>query len=298
MLSGKTVIVTGGGRGLGEAAAVHLGELGSTVVVNDLGTSVSGEGESTAPARETLDAVEAAGGDGMVHCGDVASLEYAERLIADTVEEYGRVDGVVNFAGTARPNMSFEMSAEDWDEVIRVHLRGHFALLKHAARHWRRRAEGGALDQQRSFVGVSSVAACGLVGQLNYATAKAGILGLVRSGAIELSEYNVRVNSLLPEGFTRMMEIFPESVQPFTAAEKPPEEVAPMVAFLLSDHAEDVSGRAFRAGGDTIALVSEPDLQHKMAFQEGGWTAAGIADRFDETLGAGGDLQRTEQPDW
>lgn len=286
MLSEKVIIVAGAGHGLGEAAAVELGKQGATVVVNDLGASVHGEGASEEPADETAAAVEDAGGTAISHFGDITDLDYTEELVQETYEEFGRVDGVINFAGILRDSISYRMSGDEWDQVIDVHLRGHFSLLRNAGAHWREQAgeEGDELDSQRSFVTVSSRSAMGNVGQSNYSAAKAGVLGLTRATAKELYQYNIRVNALMPTAFTRMIEDIPDEKQPFTEEEMPAEKVAPMVAYLMSDEAEGITGSTIRAAGDAIGFVSNPEIE-RLGYQEGGWTPEDIADRFREIAG-------------
>lgn len=293
MLSEKVVIVAGAGHGLGEAAAVEMGEQGATVVVNDLGATVHGEGESEEPADETAAAVEDAGGTAMSHFGDVADLEYTEQLIADTYEEFGRVDGVVNFAGILRDSISYRMSGDEWDQVMRVHLRGHFSLLRNAGAHWREQAgdDGDALEKQRSFLTVSSRSALGNVGQANYSAAKAGVLGLTRATAKELYRYNIRVNSLMPTAFTRMIEDIPDEQQPFTEEEMPVEKVAPMVAYIMSDEADGITGTTLRAAGDAIGVVSDPEII-RLGYQDGGWTPEDIADSFRDEIASDVDLEQ------
>lgn len=293
MLSDKVIIVAGGGRGIGEAVAVELGQEGATVVVNDLGSSVHGEGESAEPAEETVAAVKAAGGDGMAHFGDIASLDYTENLVADTVAEYGRVDGAVNFAGILRDSISYKMSGEEWDQVIRVHLRGHFSLLRNIAAHWRERARDDGLETQRSFLGVASRSALGSPGQANYSAAKAGILGLTRTTARELARFDIRVNAFMPTAFTRMIEDIPEEKRPFTREEMPPEKVGPMVAYLMSDEAEDITGKTIRAAGDGVGIVSDPEIV-RLGFQNGGWSAEEIAEKFRDTVAGGIDLDNSD----
>lgn len=292
MLSDKVCIVAGGGRGIGEAVAVELGREGATVVVNDLGSSVHGEGESEEPAERTVAAVEEAGGEGMAHFGDVASLDYTESLVEDVVEEYGRVDGVVNFAGILRDSISYKMTGEEWDQVIRVHLRGHFSLLRNTANHWRERARDGGLESQRSFLGVASRSALGSPGQANYSAAKAGIMGLTRTAARELARFDVRVNAFMPTAYTRMIDEIPEEKRPFTREEMPPEKVGPMVAYLMSDGAEDITGMTIRAAGDGVGLVSDPEI-HRLGFQEGGWSPEEIDEKFRSTVAGGIDLDRS-----
>lgn len=293
MLSDKVIIVAGGGRGIGEAVAVELGREGATVVVNDLGSSVHGEGESEEPAEETVAAVEEAGGDGMAHFGDIASLDYTEELVEDTVAEYGRIDGAVNFAGILRDSISYKMTGEEWDQVIRVHLRGHFSLLRNTAAHWRERAGDDGLETQRSFLNVASRAALGSPGQANYGAAKAGILGLTRTTARELARFNIRVNSFMPTAYTRMIEDIPEEKRPFTREEMPPEKVGPMVAYLMSDEAEDITGKTIRAAGDGVGIVSDPEIT-RLGFKDGGWSAEGIAETFRDTVAQGVELDGSD----
>lgn len=286
MLEDKVCIVTGGGHGLGEATAKYLGERGATVVVNDLGTGPSGETADEEPAQQVADAVTDAGGTAMAHFGDVTELSYTEQLIEDTVAEYGRINGLVNFAGILDDGFLVGMDGEQWDKVIDVHLRGHFALLRNLAAHWRQRAKDDELDSQRSFVALTSRSALGNPGQTNYSAAKAGVMGLTWTAAQELARYNVRVNALMPTAYTRLIEEIPEDKRPFTREEKPPEKVAPVVGYLFSDAAEDINGRIVRSSGDLVGLVSDPSID-RVAFQEGGWTVEDLADRFRETVGDG-----------
>ncbi|MDZ7730317.1 MAG: SDR family NAD(P)-dependent oxidoreductase [Natrialbaceae archaeon] len=177
MLEDTVQIVCGAGHGLGEETAVAMADNGATVVVNDLGVTVDGEGETAEPAQATVDRIEAAGGTAMAHFGDVTDLDYTESLVADTVEEYGAVHGLINFAGILRDSMVFNMSEAEWDAVIDVHLKGHFSLVRAISRHWRSRyKDQDGFDRQRSLTCVSSGVAAGNPGQANYSAAKAGIL--------------------------------------------------------------------------------------------------------------------------
>ena len=291
-LSGRVCIVTGAGRGLGAEAARQLADQGAAVVVNDLGTSMQGEGENPDPAEEVVASIREAGGEATAHFGDVSDLDYAVSLVADTVEEHGRLDSVANFAGVLRDGYLTNLTESDWDDVIRVHLKGHFALLRAAARHWREEAEGDALEPQRSFLAVTSRSALGNAGQLNYGTAKAGVLGLTRSASTELYSTGVRVNALMPSAFTRMTESIPEEHRPYTREEMPPEKVAPTVAFLASDAAEDVTGVTVYAGGDRVAIYSDPEPV-RAGVVPGGWTAESLADSFEE-IAEGVELTRTD----
>lgn len=288
MLDSKTCIVTGAGQGIGRAVAIELAKAGANVVVNDLGTSLQGEGETDEPAHETVRAIEENGGTAVAHFGDVSSFEYTERLVEDTLEEFGRIDGAVNFAGILRDSISYKMSPEDWDQVIQVHLRGHFSLFRNLGAHWREQAkeEGGSLEQARSFVSVSSRSALGNIGQINYSSAKAGILGMTRTGARELDRYNVQVNALVPSAYTRMVSSIPKEKQSYTREEMPPENVAPIIVYLMSDEAKGVTGWTFRAGGEGVGVIKDPEI-HRLGFQTGGWTAEDIADRFWDSIAEG-----------
>ena len=279
MLKNTVYIVTGSTGGLGRATARELAAHGATVVLNDLG----GEGGSDAVTlREEL---EEKSGSATVHLGDVTEMEYAEELIDDTVTRHGRLDGVVNFAGVLRDSYLTEMTEAEWDQVIEVHLRGHFNLLRSAARRWKETAEDRSAD--RSFLTVASPSAFGNSGQANYAAAKAGVLGLTRTAAIELQRYDVRVNALVPIAHTQMTEAF------LDAQEYPPENVAPVAAFLLSEAAAGVTGCTVEAAGDGVALRSNPEIE-RIAFEDGGWSLEDLADRFEATLGRQTSLERTE----
>lgn len=291
MLSDRVVVVVGGGAGLGAAVAEGLAEEGASVVVSDLGTSVRGEGESPEPAEAVADRIREAGGEAVAHFGDVASLPDTRDLRETALDTYGRVDGVANFAGILRDELSYRMTADQFDAVVRTHLRGHFALLRTFGAHWRGNA--GDRERERSFLGVSSLAALGNVAQVNYAAAKAGVFGLVRSASTELYRHDVRANTLVPSGYTRMTETVPEEHRPYTREEMPPERVVPLVAYLMSEAATDVTGNVFYAGGDRVGLVSEPRL-HRVGVRPGGWSPEAVAAEM-EAIAGDVDLTRTER---
>ena len=288
MLSDEVYVVVGGANGIGKATARTLADLGASVVVSDLGTDVYGEGESPDVAESAAAEIRESGGDAMAHFGDVSDFEDAASLVEDTVEEYGRIDGAINFAGVLRDSILYRMDEDDWDTVTDVHLKGHFCLLRHLSAHWHERASADGLDGDRAFLGVSSRSGLGNIGQANYAAAKAGVLGLVRTAARELYRDGVRVNALMPTAYTRMIAAIPEDKQPFTREEMPPERVATVVAYLLSGAAEGVTGCTFWAGNDGIGLVNDPD-QVRTAYRDGGWTVQALAEAVPETLGDGDD---------
>ena len=313
-LQDAVCVVAGGGNGLGEAAAHELAAHGARVVVNDLGTGVDGTGSDASVPESVASDIRENGGEAVAHHGDVSDFGYAEALIADTVEEYGRVDFVCNFAGILRDGISYRLSPEEWHAVVGTNLTGQFAPLRAAAKHWREVAKasesgGGGdgsgdddgddgddsdgLDRQRSYLAVSAGAARGSLGQANYAAAKAGVLGMVRSVSNELLRSNVRVNALIPNGYTRMTETVPEEHRPYTREEMPPERVAPLVAYLASEHAEDLTGCTLYAGGDRVGVFADPSME-TVGVNPDGWTLASLAEHFREDVAADVDLTRTE----
>lgn len=290
-LDGKVCVVAGGGNGLGRHAARSLADHGARVVVNDRGTSVHGEGSDPDVAAAVADEIRDADGTAIDHHGDIADTDDAGDLIDAALDAYGRVDGVANFAGILRDGWLTNLTDDDWDEVVRVNLGGHFALLRAAARHWRG-DDAEPLDPPRSFLAVSSMGALGNPGQVNYSATKAGVLGLVRAASTELDPIDVRVNALVPSGYTRMTATVPEDHRPYTRDEMPPERVAPMVAYLLGDASTHVTGCTLFAGGDRIGVFSDPSLD-RVAVRPGGWTPDAIAETMDGDLGDGVELSRT-----
>ena len=283
MLDDTVCIVCGAGHGLGEETAVAMAEQGATVVVNDLGVDVSGEGSDAEPAEETVERIEDAGGEAVAHFGDVTDFEYTERLVRETHEQFGAVHSVTNFAGVLRDRMLFNMSEAEWDTVVDVHLKGHFSLLRAAGAHWREQAKAGEIDRERSFTCVSSGVSVGNAGQANYSAAKAGILGLMRTAAQELQRYDVRVNAMWPTALTRMTEDLPGM------AGADPETMGPQLApavpvFLASEASEGVTGCTLAIMGGDVAYVSDPARERSLSTEneDGRWTAAELADRWGE----------------
>ena len=316
-LDGLVCVVAGGGNGLGRAAASELANHGASVVVNDLGCEVDGTGSDPSVAESVAEAIRDSGGTATAHHGDVSDFEYAERLIDDAVDRYGRLDFVCNFAGILRDGISYNLSEDDWRSVVETNLTGQFAPLRAAASHWREASEaaadgdggdgegggdgnaggggsdGGGFDRQRSYLAVSAGAARGRLGQANYAAAKAGVLGMVRSVSTELVRSNVRVNALVPNGYTRMTETVPEQHRPYTEAEMPAEKVAPLVAFLASDAAADITGCTLSAGGDRVGVYADPTVE-AVGVEPDGWSLASLREHFRDDVAADVSLSRTE----
>jgi NAD(P)-dependent dehydrogenase (short-subunit alcohol dehydrogenase family) len=258
ILDGKIAIVTGAGHGVGRGEALELANEGAKVVVNDLGGSVSGEGADKRPAEEVADVIRSRGGEAVANYDDVADWAGAKNLIAQAVDTFGGLDILVNNAGILRDKMLFSMTEEDFDAVIRVHLKGTFACTHHAAVCWREQSKAGKQPRAAIVNTVSSAGLQGNVGQANYGSAKAAIAALTIITSLELGRIGVRANAIAPGGMTRMsgavvkdMELKePEEYEEFNPMN--PGNSSPMVAWLASDYAMHVTGQVFRAVGSTI----------------------------------------------
>ena len=285
MIEDKVIIVTGAASGLGRATAMQLADLGARVVVCDLGAQPHGKDSDIGPVEEAAEAVRKRGGDAMVSFGDVTDEEYVASMVKKVYDEYGRIDGAVNYAGFLRDDMSFSMPLENWKAVIDVHLTGHFLLLKHLGAHWREQYKADNIDTQRSFLAVSSASARGSVSQINYSAAKAGVLGLTRTGARDLHRYDIRVNAMMPAAFTRMINAnVPEEVlKNLPEDELGPEKVAPLPVALMADNAEDITGWTFAIGGDTVYTVTDPEFDQTDTM-DGGWTPETLAEAIENLI--------------
>lgn len=258
MLDDKVAVVTGAGHGLGRCHALQLADQGARVIVNDVGGARDGSGSDRGPAEDVAAEIVAAGGVAEPNFADVASWDGAAALVDQAVDRFGRLDILVNNAGILRDRMSFNMSEDEWDAVVRVHLRGHFAPAHFAARHWRERAENEG-DVGGRIINTSSEAGLfGNIGQANYSAAKAGIAALTLVLARELERTGVTVNAIAPRALTRMTEdlmgdVTPDDPDAFNPLA--PANVSPVVAWLASDAASDVSGQLFIVWGDEVQLV-------------------------------------------
>ncbi|MBC7267092.1 MAG: 3-oxoacyl-ACP reductase [Streptomyces sp.] len=265
-LQGRTAIVTGAGRGLGRAEALELARLGAAVVVNDLGQpGRDGTGTSSArPAEEVAAEIRATGGTALAHSGDVADFRQAAELVGLAVREFGGLDVLVNNAGILRDRMVFSMTEDEWDAVIRVHLKGHFNTTRFAAAHWRERAKAGGGATYGRIVNTSSEAfLAGSAGQPNYAAAKGGVIGLTTSTAHALAKYGVTANAICPRARTRMTaDVFPGAADPGDGLDPlAPEHVAPLVGYLASPAAGRVNGQVLVVHGGMVAVVERPRVR-------------------------------------
>jgi NAD(P)-dependent dehydrogenase (short-subunit alcohol dehydrogenase family) len=271
ILDGRVAIVTGAGRGIGRAHALELARQGAAVVVNDLGTSGAGEGASEGPAHEVVAEIEALGGRAVVNGADVADFGQAEAMVRQAIDTFGGLDILVNNAGFVRDRMLVNTAEEEWDAVIRVHLKGHFAPLRHAASYWRDQSKAGRQRVARVVNTSSGAGLQGSIGQTTYSAAKAGIAGMTLVAAAELGRYGVLVNAIAPVARTRMTEgAFDTSAMP------EPEDNSPIVAWLASTDC-DLTGRVVEIEGGQICL--EEGWRHGPRADIGRrWEAAEVGD--------------------
>jgi NAD(P)-dependent dehydrogenase (short-subunit alcohol dehydrogenase family) len=280
LCDGRVVIVTGAGGGLGRAHALAFAAEGARVVVNDIGTSREGDGASAAPAQQVVDEIRAAGGEAAANADDVADWDGALRLVRTAVDAFGGLDVLVNNAGFLRDRMLATMSVEEWDAVVRVHLRGHFCPLRHAAEFWRDEAKAGRMPDARVVNTSSGAGLMGSVGQGNYAAAKAGIVGLTLNAAAELGRYGVTANAIAPAARTRMTEVaMPDMMRApaegFDAMA--PANVSPLVVWLGSTESKDVTGRVFEVEGGVVSVAD--GWQHGPRVDKGAqWAPAELGD--------------------
>ncbi|WP_427923084.1 SDR family oxidoreductase [Streptomyces sp. cg40] len=258
LCDGRVVVVTGAGRGLGRAHALAFAAEGARVVVNDLGVGLDGTPDPDSPAAQVVAEIRAAGGEAVAHGGDIATGTGAASLVTTALETYGRLDALVNNAGYLRDRMLVNLDEDDWDAVLRVHLKGHFLPLKHAAAHWRAESKAGRTPTARIINTSSGAGLLGSLGQGNYSAAKAGIIGLTLVAAAELSRYGVQVNAIAPAARTRMTEhTFADTMTaPASGFDTmAPENVSPLVVWLGSAASAGVTGRVFETEGGRITVM-------------------------------------------
>jgi NAD(P)-dependent dehydrogenase (short-subunit alcohol dehydrogenase family) len=273
LLEGRVAIVTGAGRGIGRSEAIEMAGEGAKIVVNDIGGEVDGSGNSTGPAGDVVNEIRAMGAEAIASGEDVSDYEGAGRLIRSAIDTFGRLDVLVNNAGILRDRMLVNMTIDEWDAVIKVHLRGTFAPTRHAVEYWRDRAKSGEEVSARIINTSSSSGIYGNVGQTNYGAAKAGIAAFTVIAAKELGRYGVTVNAIAPGARTRMTEnlMAARGVEGPGAGEfdeRSPDNIAPIVAWLASAESSEVTGRVFNVAGGRISVAE-------------GWHAGPLADKGD-----------------
>ena len=274
-LKGKVVAVTGAGRGIGRAVALACAAEGASVVVNDYGVSIDGSEPSSDVADAVVKEIEAAGGTAVAVADDISTMAAGERIVQTAIDAFGRLDGVVCVAGILRERMLFNMSEDEWDGVIATHLKGTFTVFRAASAVMRKQEGGGSLVAFTSGVGM-----WGSVSQANYAAAKGGIVALMRSAAVGLQKYGVTANCIAPVANTRMAANVPGG----TAETGEPEDVAPMVVYLLSDAARDVTGQTYTVVGGKVALWSQPREIREVS-KDGRWTPEELAKVLPDEVG-------------
>jgi NAD(P)-dependent dehydrogenase (short-subunit alcohol dehydrogenase family) len=253
MCVGRVAIVTGAGRGIGREYALMLAEHGAKVVVNDVGGSREGTGADVGPAQQVVDDIGAAGGQAVANTDDISSWAGGERIVQQAIEAFGGLDVVVNNAGILRDRMLFSMTEEEWDAVIKVHLKGTAATSKHASAYWRERSKAGETNDARIINTTSVAGLYANAGQTNYGAAKAGIAAFTQIAALELGRYGVTVNAIAPGALTRLTEDLelPEE----TTAKFEPRWVAPVVTWLASPQSSDVTGQVIESSGLVLAVA-------------------------------------------
>ena len=284
LLDGKTAIVTGAGRGLGRAHALALAAAGARVVVNDLGSSLTGETEESSPAADVVAEIQASGGEAVADPENAADFEGARRLVQRALDTFGRLDILVNNAGILRDRMLVNMDEAEWDSVIAVHLKGHFAPARHAAAYWRDQAKSGVEMRGRVINTSSPSGVFGNVGQSNYGAAKAGIAAFTVIVAQELGRYGVTVNCIAPNARTRMTEsafALPADADDFDPLAA--ENNSPLVVALCADEAQGITGQVFHVFGGAVNML-QPWSAGELFATDGRWDPDALVEALLERL--------------
>jgi NAD(P)-dependent dehydrogenase (short-subunit alcohol dehydrogenase family) len=294
LLDGKVVVVTGAGRGIGREEALLMAKLGAKVVVNDLGGGFDGSGASTGPAQDVVNEIKKAGGDAVANGDSVSDFKGSQRIIECAVDTFGKLNAVVNNAGILRDRMIFNMSEDDWDSVIAVHLKGTFACTRHACVYWREQHKAGNILNGRIINTASDSGLLGNPSQSNYGAAKAAIAAFSVIIDREMAKYGVTVNAIAPVARTRLTVEATPATAALMGQEVPegqfdvfnPANVAPLVAWLASDDAAGVHGEIFRVGGGTVWLMQGWHSVGK-AKKGGVWDAADLGAKLKAELAKG-----------
>jgi len=292
LLEGKVALITGAGHGIGRGHALELAKHGARIVVNDLGTSVRGEGQGR-DAEQVVELIETRGGEAIPDFGDVSDEHAAEAMVRRAIDQFGRLDIVVNNAGIVRDRAVWNMDVDDFDAVMRVHVRGTWLMSRAAARHWRDQAKAGSGKVYGRIVNTTSGAGLhGFFGQTNYATAKAAIVGMTLTLSVELASIGVTVNAIGPGGLTRLSATMPGAPTPVEPDQRPDDEFdpkdptlsSPVVAWLASDEAGHVSGQVIRAMGENIHLMQGWTEARTVSNGRTRWDATKLGDIFAKDI--------------
>jgi|TARA_B100000809_G_scaffold138210_1_gene135782 NAD(P)-dependent dehydrogenase (short-subunit alcohol dehydrogenase family) len=274
-LTGKNIAVTGAGNGIGRGIALACAAEGANVVVADYGVSLDGRDPSSEVADGVVAEITAAGGTAVAVAGDVSKMEVGQQIIDTAVDNWGSIDGVVCVAGIVRERMLFNMSEEEFDDVVAVHLKGHFTLYRAASAVMRKQESGGSL------VGFTSGAFVASTAQANYSAAKGGVVSLTRSAAFALRRYGINANCIAPTAMTRMSENVPFEIEAGA-----PEDIAPLAVYLLSDAARDITAQTYTCTGSRIAVWNQPvEVREMTANTDGVFTVDEIAERLPVLIG-------------
>jgi 3-oxoacyl-[acyl-carrier protein] reductase len=280
-LEGKIAVVTGAANGLGRAHATYLASQGARVVVSDIGADRDGQGRTSEAADEVVAEIKSAGGDAVAHCGDVADWNDSKAMVQKAIDTWGDLHILVNNAGFLRDKMIFSMTEEDFDAVIRVHLKGHFCGMRHAGEYWRNASKAKGEPVYGRIISTASEAALfSSAGQPNYSAAKSGIVALTNSAAQGLVRYGVTANTIMPRARTRMVAVGPVAAM-FDKPEEgfdtfSPDNVTPLVGFLASPDSANISGNLFVVWGQSVTVVGAPNLDHTLV-TEGNWTHESVS---------------------
>jgi NAD(P)-dependent dehydrogenase (short-subunit alcohol dehydrogenase family) len=289
ILDGRVAIITGGGRGIGQSISRLFAAQGASLVINDLGGNPDGTGHDEGPARDVADELTANGAAAVSDSGDIADTDTGERLVQTAVDQFGKLDIVVNVAGILRDRMIFNLPPEDWDAVIRVHLRGHYSTIRPAAAYWRSQRNPAGNYRIINFSSGSGLH--GSPGQPNYAAAKLGIVGLTYSLAQGLGRYGVTANAIAPGASTRLTDTIPDDKRAGanigdSAAPDPrmsPDNIAPICAYLASEQSSWLTGRTLSASGYTVGLYNNPEVIAEVG-SDGPWSLDDLAAQLTSTF--------------
>ncbi len=299
MLEGRVAVVTGSGRGIGRAEALRLAAYGAKVVVNDLGVATDGSETGETPAEEVAGEIRAAGGEAVADRSDIATIEGGETVVQRALDEWGRIDIVVNNAGFGRPRMAFNLAPEEWDDVVRVHLRGTFAVTAPACRWWRSESKAGHAVSGRVVNTSTGLLLYGGAGQSNYVAAKAGVLAFTEAIATEMAPYDVTANCIMPSAATRLANIGWRTARNAARSETDfdptdPNHVAEMICYLASEGSGWLNGQTFQVRGGMVEHVQTFVVDKMVERSDAGWTAADLAGELPRLFGAG--ARRADPP--